>query len=169
MWARVLGGLCDASAVHCGVCAGEAPGLVGCGRRGAMSNRLGNKSSQSFPPPRFSNGKCPGGVVSRRLPGSPDLEEATARHPQSQSVSGAAIGPRPALQRWGGGLSGREPASPLLPPLPLAPRRSRPLSFSFFFFFLIDWAGPNQGKVGSPEAFFARSQDGVHDHAENAA
>lgn len=162
------GGLCDASAVHCGVCEGEAPGLVGCGRRGAMSNRLGNKSSQSFPPPRFSNGKCPGGVVSRRLPGSPDLEEAAAgTHRVSQSRE-LPSGPARLCSAGAGALWTRACLSSASSS-PVGPREIEAAFFFFFFFFLIDWAGPNQGKVGSPEAFFARSQDGVHDHAENAA
>lgn len=60
-----------APAAPCGGLRGGGPRLVGCGRPGARSPRLGNQSSQSFPPPRCSKRNSPGCVVDCALPGTP--------------------------------------------------------------------------------------------------
>lgn len=137
--------------------------------------------SQSFPLPPFTKRKPPGctakGVSAAQAPRCslwclvrsqrfPDLVEAgRSKAIYLNKSEELPIKSRPPLQCPGWSSLDLDSATPSLPSLPLAPgRRRQPF---FFFFNRLGGAQSWEGRVF--KVFFARFQDGAHDHAENTA
>lgn len=90
--------------------------------------------------------------MSSALPGSPDLEEAGDLDPVSKSPEPPSSPAR--ISSVGAGAPRTRACHSSASSSPNGPWEME----AGLFFFLSDWAGPYQGKVGSPEAFLPDSK-----------